>query len=108
MSSASKRQTISRTCSNRCRHSASGLSTSNLLPRRKQQDQALFERFRVRDVMQRDVVSVKPETPVTVAGQLLLDQQLGCLPVVNAANDLVGIVTSSDFVAVVTKAAKDK
>jgi CBS domain-containing protein len=82
------------------------LSTSNLLPHRKQQDHALFERFRVRDVMQRDVLTVAPETPVTAAGQLLLDQQLGCLPVVNAANDLVGIVTSSDFVAVVTKAAK--
>ncbi len=82
------------------------LSTSNLLPHRMQQDQALFERFRVRDVMQRDVVTVTPETPVTDAGKLLLDKQLGCLPVVNAANELVGIVTSSDFVAAVTKAAK--
>lgn len=83
------------------------LSTSNLLPHRMQQDQALFERFRVRDVMQRDVVTVTPETPVTDAGRLLLAKRLGCLPVVNAANELVGIVTSSDFVAAVTKAAKN-
>jgi CBS domain-containing protein len=83
------------------------LSTSNLLPHRMQQDHALFERFRVRDVMQRGVVTVTPETPVRDAGKLLLDQKLGCLPVVNAANELVGIVTSSDFVAAVTKAAKD-
>jgi len=83
------------------------LSTSNLLPHRTQQDQALFERFRVRDVMQRDVVTVTPETLVTDAGKLLLDKRLGCLPVVNVANQLVGIVTSSDFVAALTKAAKN-
>jgi CBS domain-containing protein len=83
------------------------LSTSNLLPHRVTQDHALFERFRVRDVMQRDVVTVTPETPVRDAGKLLLDQKLGCLPVVNAANELVGILTSSDFVAAVTKAARN-
>jgi CBS domain-containing protein len=81
------------------------LSTSNLLPHRGQQDQALFARFHVRDVMVRDVITVSPETPVTVAGKLLLDKRLGCLPVVNSANELVGIVTSSDFVAALTKAA---
>lgn len=81
------------------------LSTSNLLPHRMKQDHTLFERFRVRDVMQRDVVTVTPETPVRDAGKLLLDQKLGCLPVVNAANELVGILTTSDFVAAVTKAS---
>lgn len=83
------------------------LSTSNLLPHRTQQDQALFQRFRVGDVMQRDVVTVSPETTVTDAGRLLLDKRLGCLPVVNATNELVGIITSSDFVAAVTKSAKN-
>jgi acetoin utilization protein AcuB len=83
------------------------LSTSNLLPHRMQQDRALFQRFRVGDVMTRDVVTVSPETPVAAAGKLLLDQRLGCLPVVNAANELVGIVTSSDFVAVVMRAARN-
>jgi CBS domain-containing protein len=57
--------------------------------------------------MVRDVVSVSPETPVAAAGKLLLDKRLGCLPVVNSANELVGIVTSSDFVSIVTKAAKN-
>lgn len=44
---------------------------------------------------------------MTDAGKLLLDKRLGCLPVVNAANDLAGIVTSSDFVAAVMKSAKN-
>jgi len=56
--------------------------------------------------MVRDVVTVAPETPVTLAGTLLLEKRLGCLPVVNAANELVGIVTSPDFVSTVTKDAK--
>ena len=81
------------------------LSTSNLLPHRSQQDQALFARFRVRDVMIHDVITVAPDATLAAAGKLLLDRRLGCLPVVNAANELVGIVTSSDFVAAVTKAA---
>jgi CBS domain-containing protein len=80
------------------------VSTSDLLPHRAQQDRAMFERFRVRDVMVRDVVTVSPETPLAVAGKLLLDKRLGCLPVVNASNDLLGIVTSSDFVRALTRA----
>jgi CBS domain-containing protein len=83
------------------------LSTSNLLPHRAHQDEALLGRFLVRDVMVRDVVTVSPETPVAAAAKLLLDKRLGCLPVVNATNDLVGIVTSSDFVAAVSKAARN-
>jgi CBS domain-containing protein len=82
------------------------ISTSNLLPHRTEQDRALFARYRVRDVMVRDVISVNPDTPITTAGQLLLDKRVGCLPVVDSNNDLVGILTSSDFVASVVRAAK--
>jgi len=83
------------------------LSTSDLLPHRAQQDRALFLRFRVRDVMVRDVVTVAPDTTLAAAGKLMLDKRLGCLPVVNAANELVGIVTSSDFVEAVVKVTGD-
>lgn len=75
------------------------VASSSLLPHRAQQDQALLDRFRVRDVMVRDVVTVSPDASVAAAGKLMLDKHIGCLPVVNASNDLVGIVTSSDFVA---------
>lgn len=62
--------------------------------------------LRVRDVMVRDVVTVSPETPVTAAGKLMLEKRLGCLLVVNAANELAGIVTQSDFVTALTNATK--
>jgi acetoin utilization protein AcuB len=84
------------------------LSCSNLLPHRAQQDRALFERFLVRDVMVRDVVSVTPQTSVAAAGKLLLDKRIGCLPVVDAENELVGILTSSDFVAIVARPSQTR
>lgn len=81
------------------------LSTSNLLPHHAAQSRDLFERFRVRDVMVREVVTVGPDTSLTAAGRLLLERRIGCLPVVDRKNVLVGIVTSSDFVASVSRAA---
>jgi CBS domain-containing membrane protein len=82
------------------------ISTSNLLPHSTEQDRELFGRFHVRDVMVRDVITVTPETPVATAGQLLLDKRVGCLPVVDSNNELVGILTSSDFVASVVRSSK--
>lgn len=73
-------------------------STSDLLPHRDSADRALLERFRVHDVMVRNVVTVSPEASLHAAGKLLLEQHFGCLPVVDDANTLVGIITSSDFV----------
>jgi CBS domain-containing membrane protein len=82
----------------------SALATSSLLPHHAEQSRDLFERFRVRDVMVRDVISVSPDTPLVDAGRLLLSKRIGCLPVVDPQNVLVGIVTSSDFVASLTRA----
>src|SRR5262249_54558325 len=50
------------------------------------------------DVMQRDVMLVRPETPLRDAIRLSLRNKYGCLPVVDAAGELVGIVTHADFV----------
>lgn len=75
------------------------VSASNLLPHPSEQDRELLGRFHVRDVMVRNVMTVSPETPVATAARLLLDNRVGCLPVVDSNNALVGIVTSSDFVA---------
>jgi CBS domain-containing membrane protein len=81
-----------------------GLASSTLLPHHGMQDQTLQERFRVRDVMIRDVLTVSPETSLQKAGKLLLKQRFGCLPVVDGNNVLVGILTASDFIKVVANA----
>lgn len=43
-------------------------------------------------------VTVDPDAPVGEAAELILDNKLGCLPVVEGPH-LVGIITESDFVA---------
>ena len=53
---------------------------------------------RVAEVMTRSVVSVHPETPLGEIVRMLLDREFRALPVVEADNRLVGIITNSDLV----------
>jgi acetoin utilization protein AcuB len=85
-----------------------GAASSNLLPHHGQQDRLLQERFRVRDIMVRDVVSVSPDTPLPEAGRLLLKHRLGCLPVIDANNVLLGILSASDFVGIIARARAER
>lgn len=50
----------------------------------------------VGDVMHRGVTAVTPETTAAKAAQLMLGQRIGSLPVVNAAGEVIGIVTETD------------
>lgn len=53
--------------------------------------------MQVRDVMTRDVITVCTGHSVLEAAQLMLQQRISGLPVVDAAGNLVGIVTEGDF-----------
>jgi CBS domain-containing membrane protein len=57
----------------------------------------------VSEVMKSNVWTVTPHTPVLEAAQIMLDHKYGCLPVVEDGR-LVGIVTESDFLALVIRA----
>lgn len=57
----------------------------------------LNENTFVRDVMQRDVVTVFPDTPLLDAGRLMWNTKMSCLPVVSKDGELVGLVTEADF-----------
>jgi CBS domain-containing protein len=50
--------------------------------------------------MTKDVATVSPSTALRQAGALMLEKRIGCLPVVDEKNVLVGIVISSDFLRV--------
>ena len=54
----------------------------------------------VKNVMVKEVIAVTPETPTVEAAALMRAHKIGCLPVVNADQKLVGIVTERDFVKV--------
>lgn len=54
----------------------------------------------VKKIMVKDVYTVKPDTPTVEAAALMREKKIGCLPVVNEDNKLVGIVTERDFLKV--------
>lgn len=74
------------------------ISASSLLPGAREQTEHLAKTFHVGDVMIRDVKTVSPETALSIAARLLLQHKLGCVPVVDRENVVVGILTESDFV----------
>ncbi|MGF6875320.1 HPP family protein [Paraburkholderia sp. MM5477-R1] len=57
-----------------------------------------FNELRCEDVMSRHVVSVSPGTRAAAAWQLFKRHNVKALPVVDAAQKLLGIVTRADFV----------
>ena len=85
-----------------------GIASSNLLPEQAERDRILQQRYCVRDVMVRQVMTVSPETSLQEAGRLLLKQRFGCLPVVDGNNVLRGILTASDYVEAIVRAAAER
>jgi CBS domain-containing protein len=51
----------------------------------------------VADLMTRDVLTVKPTTPLSDAIKLLVDRQISGLPVVDDGGKLVGVISESDL-----------
>ncbi|MFT7520869.1 MAG: CBS domain-containing protein [Kiritimatiellia bacterium] len=53
--------------------------------------------LKVEQIMQRDVATVKPDADIADVARALYEHKYGCLPVVDDAGALLGIVTESDF-----------
>ena len=60
------------------------------------------ETLLVKEAMTTTVTTITAETPLADAARLMLDQKIGCLPVVEGKK-LVGILTEADFVKLATK-----
>lgn len=56
----------------------------------------LFAKLTVKEIMQRDIVTVSPEMTVENAVRLAQEKRVGCLPVVEDGR-VVGILTTNDF-----------
>lgn len=52
---------------------------------------------RIADVMTRDVVTISPESPASVAAAIMLEQKISSVLVVDDNGSLVGVVTQTDF-----------
>jgi len=51
----------------------------------------------ISEVMQCNVVTVKPETPVAEAAQLMIKHTIGGLPVIDRKGHVVGVITETDI-----------
>jgi CBS domain-containing protein len=54
----------------------------------------------VKDIMKRDPITATPMTPTLEAIDLMRKNKVSCLPVVEADNKLVGIITERDLIRV--------
>jgi CBS domain-containing protein len=57
----------------------------------------------VAEVMKADPITVNPDTPLSVAVAEMLKRRINCLPVVDADNQVVGILTSTDLLRALHK-----
>lgn len=73
------------------------IAASALEPGAEQKTRTMNERVFARDVMQRDVVTVREDTPILDAGRLMWNNKMSCLPVIAEDGELLGIVTEGDF-----------
>jgi CBS-domain-containing membrane protein len=53
----------------------------------------------VAEVMAKDVVTVTPDTELGEVARILVERKIGCVPVVGARGDLLGLVTETDLIA---------
>jgi CBS domain-containing protein len=51
----------------------------------------------VQDIMTRKVITVREDTPLAEAGRLFIDTKVGCLPVLDDDQKLVGLLTVTDM-----------
>jgi acetoin utilization protein AcuB len=56
----------------------------------------LLAKTKIKDMMKTSVITTASDTPVEEAALMLLDQKIGCLPVVDSGK-LVGIITDNDI-----------
>ncbi len=54
--------------------------------------------IKAKDIMKTSIISVSPDTGISKAVKILLDNHINGVPVVNKQNELVGILCQSDLI----------
>jgi CBS domain-containing membrane protein len=60
-------------------------------------EREILRRRRIRDIMATEPDTIEPDSSLNEAAEMLLENKVGCLPVVEGLH-LVGIITEADFV----------
>jgi acetoin utilization protein AcuB len=62
----------------------------------------LLSKIKVRDVMEKNVITVQEDTPLEEVARVMGDNAIGCAPVTREG-DLVGIITETDVFKILTE-----
>jgi CBS domain-containing protein len=73
-----------------------GRAADRILNLKEKSRSALLKGVLIKEVMQRRVVTVDPDTPIKDAAHLMADKKISCLPVLSDST-LVGLVTTTDI-----------
>ncbi len=65
----------------------------------------LLASMKIKDVMTKDLVFVRPDETVEFAAILMLENKISSLPVVNKRSDLIGVITQTDIFKVLIETA---
>ena len=63
----------------------------------------LMQQVKIERIVQRDVITVKPDAPIAEAARLMVRYKIGGLPVINEARQVIGMITESDIFNQVVK-----
>lgn len=80
-----------------------GLISSRLLLRHFTHDKESKKQTTVSEVMIENPMSVKPEATLQEALDTMREHQIGCLPVTNTENELIGVITEMDFLRITSR-----
>ncbi len=73
-------------------------AASSFLSEAAEARNAIIRQQPAKTIMHTDVVTVSPDDSLLEAARLMWDAKLGCLPVVDKDDQVVGIVTEADFI----------
>jgi CBS domain-containing membrane protein len=72
-------------------------ASSSFLSEQAEARDALIKKQPIKRIMRTELVTVEAQEPLLDAARLMLEAKIGCLPVIDADEKLVGIVTEADF-----------
>ena len=63
----------------------------------------LLAKLKIKTIMTPEPITIREDATISEAAQIMIDYKVSGLPVVNAAGDLVGMITESDIFRMVVK-----
>lgn len=72
-------------------------SLSTIFKYKEEERDTFLSSVVISEIMTREVVTVAPDATMAEAAELMADHKLGCLPVVEGRDKLVGIITETDI-----------